>query len=135
MKLVDWSLACTFRSRLLTLTSSMGNACQPRKSFAEMLLLILAWPNNSHTSATETPPTDPYSHILIKGRPPKKAHNIIGEKGPLSRHTTPTHIDKLVVPVRKTGSGHPSPTDFRHNWLRIIEFSKGLISQAILGCK
>ena len=59
-----WSPACTFPSRLFTLTLSMGNACQPRKSLCRNAIANFNMAqNNSHTSATETP-TDPHPHML-----------------------------------------------------------------------
>ena len=69
----------------------------PKISLQKCILLIWTWQNNSHTSATETPPTDPHSHMLSAlvvvfsskaGRPRK--HNIMGEKGPL----------KAIIPLQ-----------------------------------
>ena len=110
-----WFPACTCPSRLFTLTSSMENACQPRKFLCRNVIANLNMAKQlAHECHRNTTNWSTFSHVvgasgsaLFKGGPPKKAQHH-GWKRPIkSHHTTPTHIDKLVVPCRKLDRGTP----------------------------
>ena len=113
-----WTCSYAFKlvsNPVFTSTSSMENACQPRKFLCRHVVANLNMAKQlAHECHRNTTNWSTFSHVvgasgsaLFKGGPPKKAQHH-GWKRPIkSHHTTPTHIDKLVVPCRKLDRGTP----------------------------